>query len=91
MHCDSDTLVELDALENLTLTAVGYNVRNPDLKPCGGVCGEIRINNILNYLALQMEISYWYAFFSGRSSQSLFNCVTGDFVTEAALIVVITS
>ena len=76
MHCDSDTLVELDALENLALTAVGYNVRNPDLKPCGGVCGEIRINNILNYLALQMEISYWYAFFSGRSSQSLFNCVT---------------
>ena len=38
--------------------------------------GEIRINNVLNYLALQMEISYWYAFYSGRASQSLFNCVT---------------
>ena len=27
-------------------------------------------------MTLQMEISYWYAFYTGRASQSLFKCVT---------------
>lgn len=76
LHCDSDTLLEPDALENLARTAAGYNAKYPDKLPCGGVVGEIKINNVLNYLALQMEISYWYAFNAGRASQSLFKCVT---------------
>lgn len=57
-------------------TAAGFNAENPDLKPCGGVVGEIRIMNVFNYFTFHMEISYWYAFNASRSSQSTFNCVT---------------
>lgn len=61
---------------NLAKTAAGYNETHPNENPCGGVVGEIKINNVLNYFALQMEISYWHAFNNGRASQSLFKCVT---------------
>lgn len=54
-------------------TAAGYNKSG---KLCGGVVGEIMISNVLSYFALQMQISYWYAFHCGRASQSLFGGVT---------------
>ena len=38
--------------------------------------GEIRIINIFTYLTFHIEISYWYAFNAGRSSQSALNSVT---------------
>lgn len=52
---------------------MGYNKSG---KLCGAVVGRIEINNVFNYLAMQMEICYWYAFYFGRASQSLFGGVT---------------
>ena len=73
-HCDSDTIVNSVSLESMCRTAAGYNEKTG--KRCGGVVGQVRICNVVTYFALQMEISYWYAFNTGRASQSLFGCVT---------------
>ena len=54
MHCDSDTIPEYNALEELASVASGYNATHPKERPCGGVVGEIKINNVFNYSALQM-------------------------------------
>lgn len=75
-HQDSDTMVSKSSLLNMAKLAAGYNIKNPNLKPCGGVVGEIKIMNVFNYFTFHMEISYWYAFNSSRSSQSALDCVT---------------
>lgn len=73
LHSDSDTFVGAESLESMCKTAVGYNKSG---KLCGGVVGEISISNVISYFALQMQISYWFAFHAGRASQSLFGGVT---------------
>lgn len=67
-------MVGLNSVETMCKTAVGYNETTGKL--CGGVVGEVKICNVVSYFALQMEITYWYAFNAGRASQSVFGCVT---------------
>lgn len=72
LHIYSDTVVGSETLLSMCKTAMGYNKSG---KICGLV-GEIMISNVISYFALQMQISYWYAFHCGRYSQPLFGGVT---------------